>query len=595
MVDDGDDNTVRRGLTVKPDVFASTPNVPDPTAAEGTVELPPPGYDIGALIGRGGMGEVLEADDRRIGRKVALKRMRTRPAGEPLARFLREARIQARLDHPAIVPVHELAIDADGRPYFTMKRVTGRTLAHRLADGGAQNRLLRAFVDVCLAIEYAHTRGVIHRDLKPANIMLGNFGEVYVLDWGVARVAGDSRAGTTEPLAHDDIATLDQTNTQMLGTPGYMAPEQLRGETTTPAADVYALGAILFEILAGQALHPRGEAAIGSTLARPQDSPLRRRGGDGVAPELDTVCTAALAELPAGRPSAHELAEAVQQYLDGDRDHERRRQLAAEQLAAARDALAGTAPDARVLAMRHAGRALALDPDSPAAAELVSSLLLQPPSPMPAPLADALEAHEREIAKHRSWRGFWAYLSIVLVAPLLLLLDVRSWPLVGAFYGVVAICALVAYAASRTGRQPLAFVLVANLALAILFTRIAGPFVLTPLATCCILVGITAIRRINPRSALVIAWTVVAVLGPFALEAAGVLPRSWAVAPDAIVSYSTMFASSTIEGASIALVTANLVFTLVVAFVALAFSRKRQEAQRALFVREWHLRQLISA
>ncbi len=584
----------------KTDVYATTePGADDPSTRASTTDLaapillPPAGYDIGDVIGKGGMGEVLAANDLRIGREVALKRMRVSASPEALSRFFREARIQARLDHPSVVPVYQLDKDSEGRPFFTMKRLRGRTLAHRLADGGSLNRILRAFVEVCLAIEYAHHHGVIHRDLKPSNIMLGDFGEVYVLDWGVARVVGE-RDEEAAAFIHHDIQTLDETKTgSLLGTPGYMAPEQLRGLTPTPAADVYALGAILFEILAGASLHPRGEAAVGSTLARPQASPAQRRGDDTVPPELDVLCMAALAEDPTARPTAHELAEAVQNYLDGDRDLERRRQLAAQQLAAARDALASDAEDARATAMRRAGRALALDPQSTDAAELVSSLLLEVPTPMPPALSASLEEHERGLAKHRSWRSVWAYLSIFLVAPLLVLVHVENWGMVFGFLGTVAVAALLALDAARAGRPSVPAILIVNLVLAVLFTRILGPFILTPLAICGMLVGISAIRRINARPWLVIAWTVVAVLLPIVLEELGVLPVSWAVIHRATIAQSTMFESVGRPGEAIALIATNLVFTLIVAFVTLAFARKRQESQRELFVREWHLRHLI--
>ena len=594
MVDDPDPKT---------DVYATTEPGADTRASTTDIntpflKLPPKEYMVRDVIGRGGMGEVLLADDVRIGREVAYKRMIIEPAGAALSRFLREARIQARLDHPAVVPVYELSTDDEGRPYFTMKRVSGVTLSHRLSDGAQQTRLLRAFAEVCLAIEFAHHRGVIHRDLKPSNIMLGRYGEVYVLDWGVARVIADppSVDEPAQPLAQHDIQTFDETKTgALLGTPGYMAPEQLRGLVPTPAADVYALGAILFEILAGEPLHPRGEAAVGSTLAKPQQSPLARKGNDAVPPELDALCVAALAEEASARPSASELAEAVQSYLDGDRDMERRRKLAAEQLAAARDALASKADDSRATAMRRAGRALALDPESREAAELVSSLLLEPPSPMPPPLVQAIEEHERAIAQHRSWRSMWAYLSIVFLAPLVLVTDVQNWSLVAAFYGVVGIAVLVALDAARAGRPSVVSILTVNLALALLFTRILGPFILTPLAICCMLVGITSIRRINSRRWLVFGWTATAVLLPIILEELHLLPQSWDLGRGVTVAFSAMFESNGSTAEAIALILANLVFTMVVGFTALAFSRKRQDSQRALFVREWHLRQLIPA
>src|SRR5258706_1938994 len=188
-------------------------------------------YRTGAVIGRGGMGEVVSARDEQIGRSVAIKRLRAKDASpEVIARFLREARVQGRLDHPAIVPVHELCSDGN-EPFFVMKQLSGVTLADVIAGKDARftrQQLLRAFVDVCLAIEFAHTRGIVHRDLKPANIMLGEFGEVYVMDWGVARVlaeeAPDAPPSAPLPDPGDTMAGV------MLGTPGYMSPEQIRGD-----------------------------------------------------------------------------------------------------------------------------------------------------------------------------------------------------------------------------------------------------------------------------------------------------------------------------------------------------------------------------
>src|SRR5258707_2754121 len=228
--------------TIVPDTIADGPQRPSAS------KLAPAGYAIGELLGKGGMGEVLLAEDCRIGRKVALKRMRAaNPSEEALARFLREARIQARLDHPAIVPVHELGYDADGRPYFTMKRLAGTTLQATLDDPAASEKaMLRAFVDVCLAIELAHSQHVIHRDLKPSNIVLGNYGEVYVLDWGISRLVDERDAPSKgEAVAPDDAgATLAGA---VLGTPGYIAPELVHGEPIDTRADVVALGCILFE------------------------------------------------------------------------------------------------------------------------------------------------------------------------------------------------------------------------------------------------------------------------------------------------------------------------------------------------------------
>src|SRR5687768_12048048 len=146
------------------------------------------------------MGEVVLAKDQQLGRDVAIKRLRSaNPSPATVQRFLREAKIQARLDHPAIVPVHQLGADTNGQPYFVMKRLAGTTLAEHIKKRSkTQHELLRAFVDVCLAIVFAHERGVIHRDLKPSNIMLGEYGEVYVIDWGVARIVDEKDVVSTQ-------------------------------------------------------------------------------------------------------------------------------------------------------------------------------------------------------------------------------------------------------------------------------------------------------------------------------------------------------------------------------------------------------------
>lgn len=146
-------------------------------------------YDVVGLIGEGGMGEVLGVRDRTIGRLVALKRVRAEHVSpDARARFLREARVQGQLEHPSIVPVYDVGCDPDGREYFVMQRIGGRSLNEMLATSSREpmsRRLLEAFTRVCQAISFAHERGVLHRDLKPGNAMLGQHGEVYVLDWGL--------------------------------------------------------------------------------------------------------------------------------------------------------------------------------------------------------------------------------------------------------------------------------------------------------------------------------------------------------------------------------------------------------------------------
>ncbi|MBL9014921.1 MAG: serine/threonine protein kinase [Myxococcales bacterium] len=567
--------------------------VPSGTASA-IVVLPPPGYALGGPIGRGGMGEVLAATDLRIGREVAIKRMTAKePDSEQVSRFLREARIQARLEHPAIVPVHELGVDEHGRPFFTMKRLAGETLHAKHVAGVPQKKLLRAFVDVCLAIDFAHARGVVHRDLKPSNVMLGDYGETYVIDWGIARVIAEDSA---EPRA-GDVTTLDDGSTKsgsLLGTPGYMSPEQVRGHRATPAADIYALGSILFELLAGDPLHKRGEAGVASTLAKPTQSPAERAPDRSIPPELDAACVKALAELAEDRPTARELADAVQAYLDGDRDLERRKLLAIAQVAAANDALASGAADGRASAMRRAGRAIVLDPENVDAANIVSSLLLDAPAPsaMPRDLAEKLDEEDRRASMDRSRKFLWAYLSLFAVLPLALVLEIKNWSILIGFYGLVLLGAMSAVYFSRTGRPTAGVVFVLTFALCLVFTRVAGPFMLTPVMICCGLIAITSIVWFQEHPKAVYAWAVLAVMAPIVLEWIGVLPRTWMIEDGRMIVVSDVVRThGRLDEAS--LVAANLIFITVVALMLVSVNRKRREGQRRLYIQAWHLRQLL--
>jgi serine/threonine-protein kinase len=559
------------------------------------VSLPDPGYQIGELIGRGGMGEVVAAQDQRIGREVAVKRIRALdPSPDAVTRFLREARIQARLDHPAIVPVYELGTDEKGRPYFTMKRLAGETLGKKLLRGGPVQPLLRAFVDVCLAIQLAHSRGVVHRDLKPSNIMLGDYGEVYVLDWGVARVLTD-RKRTTQPSM---AAEVDDNTTagSILGTPGYMAPEQVRGFEADTQADIYALGAILFEILTGEALHPRGEAALSSTLTQPQEMPTRRAADrKQIAPELDKVCFDALAEEPKERPTARELADRVQAYLDGDRDTERRKQLAAEQVAAAHEALKADPKSGRAAAMRRASRALGLDPECTDAAELISALTLEPPPPdqYPPDLKKFISKEEKAVNSSRAKQGMWTYIALAIMFCIALpFMHVKSWGSVLAFDALLVLGAVISYNNSRRGYSNAAVTLVMTGLVGVLFTRISGPFILTPIILCTALMQLSAIRPITDHSWIAATWAVVVVMVPLILEWLGVIHQTYAVGQGVVASVSDVFDMRGGIDESV-LVVANCVFIAAAGVVAVFISRRRQAAQRQLLVQAWHLQQML--
>jgi eukaryotic-like serine/threonine-protein kinase len=548
------------------------------------------GYELGELLGRGGMGEVIAAHDPRIEREVALKRMRgDAPTADAVARFIREAKIQARLDHPAIVPVHELGRDDDGLPYFTMKRLSGTTLHARLAAAaGAPNQpLLRAFADVCFAVELAHSRGVVHRDLKPSNIMLGDYGEVYVLDWGVARVIGSQVAQPTNlPL---DTGIPDGTATgALLGTPGYMAPEQMRGEQVEPAADVYALGAILFEILAGEPLHPLGNAAIASTLQGGVEcSPSKRAPARNIAPELDAACLAALAEEPARRPTARVLATRVQASLDGDRDLDRRRALAAESLAEARSR---EAAGDRVQAIRAAGRAVALDPESRDAAELATALILTPPRETPPGALAEVAAVEAKIERARGTRGAVAYLAAWLLLPFAAFVRVASWPtLLALVIGGTAMSGVVMLHAR--GKIPSIVLIVCNVAFGVLFERVGGPFLFTPLYACIIAIGVgTQVRR--ERRGVGLVALAVTLATPIVLELTGVLPRTFRMTPDGLLTNGTVYDGRATMDFVGMLIGSFALCALLVTYT-LTMNRARKAAQREAALQAWHLRQLL--
>ena len=573
--------TVQQDLGNEDTHDASHPGVPLRGSAPANLSEK---YELGQVLGRGGMGEVVLAEDKSIGRRVAIKRMRSAsPSPDTVARFLREAHIQARLDHPAIVPVHELGRDKDGRPYFTMKRLAGVTLHEVLKEGKATpQKLLRAFVDVCLAVEFAHQRGVIHRDLKPSNIMLGHYGEVYVLDWGVARVIGDA------DLAGVAIESLEGETQQgaVLGTPGYMSPEQLHGEEITAATDVYALGAILFEILVGEPLHPRG-ATMASTLSDAIHSPSRRRPDRAFAPELDAACAAALVFDPAERSSARDLADAVQRYLDGDRDVERRRALAADHLAEAHDAFA--AGD-RVDAMRFAGRALALHPESRDAAALVTQLMLRPPEPPPPALAKRFdEADVEDIVRQGLYAGT-ALVGYLAFIPALAWIGINDWRIVGGAAAIVLLMIAGALLLMRRGIPGITFAVVGNAVLMLFLSRMFSPLILGPALAVATVAAFASFPRL--RATVVFAVMGASIVVPLLLEMVGLLPPTVTFHDGSITIVSGALDLGP-TSTPLLLCAAHVATLTVVGLVVRSLADARREAQRTLAGQSWMLEQLL--
>jgi serine/threonine-protein kinase len=287
---------------------------------------------------RGGLGEVFVARDEELRREVALKEIRGNRADDPesRARFLLEAEVTGGLEHPGIVPVYGLGTYADGRPYYAMRFIKGDTLhdaikrfhnpSAKSAGAGERSvqlrKLLGRFLDVCNAMEYAHSRGVLHRDLKPGNIMLGKYGETLVVDWGLAKPQGvaDATGGSPEGALRPGSASAVTPTLAggAVGTPEYMSPEQAEGrsELLGPASDVYGLGATLYCLLTGHA-PCRGEDT-GSVLRQVQrgEFPRPRAVDPGIPAVLEAVCLKAMALKPEDRyASPRALADDVEDFL----------------------------------------------------------------------------------------------------------------------------------------------------------------------------------------------------------------------------------------------------------------------------------------
>ncbi|MFT5680750.1 MAG: serine/threonine protein kinase/formylglycine-generating enzyme required for sulfatase activity [Myxococcota bacterium] len=292
-------------------------------------DLPQRYRDLG-LIGSGGMGEVRRMVDRRLGCTVAVKILdgRLRGSTSARARFLAEARLTARLRHPGIVAAFDQGVMPDGRPWFAMTEVRGRELAAVMPEVGLRRRV-ELLARVCEAMAYAHSQEVIHRDLKPANIMVGDFGEVLVMDWGLGRALTDVIEEDAEAVLTDEEQTLNTHATrygQVMGTPTYMPPEQAVGliGLLRPASDVYALGAILYEMLAGEPPYPRSaQAALDAVLAGPPP-PLEGPSHRDLPLELVAICERAMAREIADRyPDAGAMMRPLKDWLDGAQRREK--------------------------------------------------------------------------------------------------------------------------------------------------------------------------------------------------------------------------------------------------------------------------------
>jgi len=315
-------------------------------------------YTIEATVGHGGMGEVLLVTDHDLRRQIAMKIMRPNLAlvKENRAKFIAEAQATSQLEHPGIPPVHDLGVASDGNVYFTMKLVRGQTLREVLKslllearDARREytlHRLVTVLERVAEAVHFAHEKGVIHRDLKPDNIMLGSYGEVHVMDWGLARLLDaplDESSGERRVDIETEGGILETQAGVVKGTVPYMSPEQADGRTEElgRATDVYALGCILYEILT---LHRAFDGRDGGMLERVKIGeypPVDTRNPRRPVPEaLADLCRVSMARIPADRPeTARDFARNLREWLDGTSDRDRRHRRAEDLVTRGRKAM----------------------------------------------------------------------------------------------------------------------------------------------------------------------------------------------------------------------------------------------------------------
>ncbi len=577
-------------------------------------------YSSRDLLGEGGMGEVRLTRDARIGREVAMKVVRPGAGSrsDMRSRFLREARVQGQLEHPAIVPVYDLGARPDGAAYFTMKRVRGKTLEEVIDDLRAREpaavlefsrrKLLSAFNSVCLAIDFAHARGVVHRDLKPGNVMLGGFGEVYVLDWGLAKIKGDIEpsSGPTRATAAETVdaplSVRGQTEDgAVMGTPGFMAPEQLVSTDVDARADVYALGAMLFEICTLRPLHDKSKlsAVLDSTLRGPEARASVRAPGLDLPPELEAIWMRATALKREDRyETARELSEDLERFLDGDRDLEQRKKMADLHAVRGEEAALRARTDktieARRAAMQELGRALALDPSNTRAPRAMMKLLSEPPDELPQEAQDELERANWRNLRVSGRAAFFAYVAWFLFFPFTLLMGYRdAW--LSAVMGVLMLGAAGASLwMSRQERPKDSMRLVAvicSMAAISVSARIFGPFMLAPALVLANSIGFAMTRKRSERWFVTVLGS--AVIGvPFALEQLGILSPSYSFHDGhfEIMPHILSFDHPTWALALLAVTHFGIIFAAVAYVGAVRDHLKRYE--RHALVQAWHFRQL---
>lgn len=575
------------------------PSSPSPVDAhvpslDSLLNAPP--LERGEVIGRGGMGEVRVARDARLGRQLALKTSSTQQA-DAVARFVREARVQGQLEHPGIVPVHELGVDEAGRPFFTMKRVRGTTLSETMRDPATpRRRVLSVLQSVSQTLDFAHARGVVHRDVKPSNVMLGHFGEVYLLDWGLAKLVAHDDAAAP---ALTDVTPGDTLVGAVLGTPGYMSPEQARGAPATPASDVWALGAMLFEALTGRRLlEPSpGNNLVAATLQL--DAPSPRALRPDVSPELDALCRDALAKDPSARPSARMISERLEAVLAGERDTELRNALAAQHVAraeaAAARALADHSLDARREALREVGQALALEPGLARAHDVFAGLLAAAPSQTPPEVEADLAAFQKQNERTGIRNGFTANVFTgLLLAPSVLW--VRSWWLFAVMAALwVTSISISAWLVRREAftRAQRTLGLAAATAVNACLAFISGPLMLVPAVATAYAMSVSLWLPKKERT-LGVVMQLASVFAPLWLSVAGVVPRFYEPMNGGMFIHPVMLEIS--DKYWVIAMSLSVSGILLASVSSMARVRSElKDARRSLALQRWNLEQLRTA